>query len=131
PIWLDDVVCAGMETDLGGCRHKAWGDHHCTHKQDVGLCCAGDEVGVFKAPPVRGGAIVYKFNENLASSTGGPAISAPWGGAFAGVEGFRFRKGQGLAVDPGAFLDGTAYTLYMRVKLDETLGNRMMIRSRP
>lgn len=129
PIWLDDVVCSGIETELEGCRHRAWGDHRCTHKQDVGLCCSGDEVGVYHSPPVRGGAMIFKFNENLESSTGGAALTAPWGGAFAGVEGFHFREGQGLAVDPGGFMDGTEWTIYMRVKLDQVLGKRVMIRS--
>ena len=39
PIHLDDVECRGDEETLAQCRHKAAGDHDCTHAQDAGVIC--------------------------------------------------------------------------------------------
>jgi len=39
PIWLDDVRCSGMETDIANCRHSGWGVHNCQHYQDVSVSC--------------------------------------------------------------------------------------------
>lgn len=129
PIWLDQVVCNGFERDLEGCRHEPWGTHKCTHKQDVGVCCSGDKGDVYTPGKCRGGQLNYKFNENLDSSSGGPALSAPWGITFAGVEGLRFIEGQGLGVDPHGCVGSETYTIYLRVKLDQSTGTRTIIHS--
>ena len=38
-IWLDDLACAGNESNLGQCLHNGWGSHDCTHQQDAGVVC--------------------------------------------------------------------------------------------
>jgi hypothetical protein len=39
PIWFDDVQCIGSELDITRCHHRNWGQHDCTHGEDVGVCC--------------------------------------------------------------------------------------------
>ena len=129
PIWLDDVVCLGFERDLEGCRHRPWGDHKCTHRQDVGICCSGDRGEVVAPSKCRHGELDYHFNENLDSSSGGPDLSAPWGGRFDGVKGYRFIEGQGLGVDPSGCIDPNTYTVYLNVRLDQTIGERKLVHS--
>ena len=135
PIWLDDVVCTGYEREIGGCRHKGWGSHRCSHKQDVGICCGGDEGDVdpiyTKPSPVKGGPgspIMFKFNENLQSTTGGPGLAAPWGGQYT-AQGFHFKKGQGLTMDPEGFVSSIGYTFFFKLKLDNVQGEHMLLRS--
>ncbi len=39
PIWLDEVICDGTETQLMDCSHNAWGTNDCGHDEDVHLTC--------------------------------------------------------------------------------------------
>ncbi|XP_051013382.1 CD5 antigen-like [Acomys russatus] len=45
-IWLDDVNCSGEEQSLETCRHRLWGYHDCTHKEDVAVICSEQYPGL-------------------------------------------------------------------------------------
>ena len=38
-IWLDDVACNGLETDITVCPRNSWGDHNCSHGEEVSVQC--------------------------------------------------------------------------------------------
>ena len=40
-ILLDDVQCAGTESHLGQCEHRAEAGHNCGHLEDSGVVCTG------------------------------------------------------------------------------------------
>ena len=39
-ILLDDVACVGTELSLLDCPHSNWGQHDCSHAEDVGVRCS-------------------------------------------------------------------------------------------
>ena len=39
PIWLDDVDCVGTEPSIHNCIHSGFGNHNCSHSDDVGVEC--------------------------------------------------------------------------------------------
>ncbi|CAL8400977.1 unnamed protein product [Boreogadus saida] len=43
-IWLDNVDCAGGETDLSQCGSLGWAVHNCYHYEDVAVFCRGNQV---------------------------------------------------------------------------------------
>ena len=43
-IWIDNVMCNGMETNLNECSHSEWGQPdsaQCIHSADVSISCEG------------------------------------------------------------------------------------------
>lgn len=38
-IWLNQVNCIGDEASISHCRHGGWGNHACSHRDDVGVTC--------------------------------------------------------------------------------------------
>uniref|UniRef100_A0A8C3DWQ7 Uncharacterized protein n=1 Tax=Corvus moneduloides TaxID=1196302 RepID=A0A8C3DWQ7_CORMO len=53
-ILLDDVACVGTELSLLDCPHSNWGQHDCSHAEDLGVRCS-PETHVFSpsGPPMR------------------------------------------------------------------------------
>ena len=42
PIFLDNVVCAGNESNLAECQHPGIArSQYCTHSEDAGVICPG------------------------------------------------------------------------------------------
>lgn len=39
PILLDEVQCQGTEATLLACTHSEWGQHDCSHSEDIGVRC--------------------------------------------------------------------------------------------
>ena len=40
-IWLDEVSCSGLESNLLSCPHDQLGVHDCDHSEDAGVRCTG------------------------------------------------------------------------------------------
>ena len=41
-IWLDNVQCSGLETNIADCPHSSWGKNKCSHYEDVSVSCIPD-----------------------------------------------------------------------------------------
>lgn len=80
--------------------------------------------------PCENGELDYTLQETFASKTKGPSLDAYWGtGTFDAVNGYRFLAGQGFQLDEFNCIPGPAYTIYMKVRLDQTSGFRRLINS--
>ena len=40
PIWLDEVSCTGLESELLECPHNRIGNHNCYHSEDASVRCS-------------------------------------------------------------------------------------------
>lgn len=45
-IWMDGVDCTGDEDSIENCTRNEWGDHNCSHGEDVGIICQGEGAAV-------------------------------------------------------------------------------------
>uniref|UniRef100_UPI00358F2D10 scavenger receptor cysteine-rich domain-containing group B protein-like isoform X2 n=1 Tax=Myxine glutinosa TaxID=7769 RepID=UPI00358F2D10 len=39
PIWMDNMLCSGNETNLSHCQHSGWENHNCHHSEDASVIC--------------------------------------------------------------------------------------------
>eukprot|EP00118_Oscarella_pearsei_P020627 m.224758 g.224758 ORF g.224758 m.224758 type:complete len:1431 (+) comp40003_c2_seq6:15-4307(+) len=39
PVWMDDLVCNGHETNLTNCKFNGWKVENCVHGEDAGVIC--------------------------------------------------------------------------------------------
>lgn len=54
PIWLDDVICTGIESGIEQCVHLPWGTNDCDHSEDVSISCSNPETkGIFSCSIFR------------------------------------------------------------------------------
>ena len=44
-IFMDDVNCAGNESNILACGYSGWGRHNCNHREDVGVECSLERGG--------------------------------------------------------------------------------------
>ena len=49
PILMDDVNCSNGQTNLLACSHNGFGNHNCSHMEDVGVSCSRPPSGTYVA----------------------------------------------------------------------------------
>uniref|UniRef100_A0A8C5RWF5 Serine protease 12 n=1 Tax=Laticauda laticaudata TaxID=8630 RepID=A0A8C5RWF5_LATLA len=55
PIWLDDITCSGKEFNILQCSKGDWGQHDCSHQEDISINCYRDNDShkALLGPPIR------------------------------------------------------------------------------
>uniref|UniRef100_A0A8C6X718 Neurotrypsin n=1 Tax=Naja naja TaxID=35670 RepID=A0A8C6X718_NAJNA len=55
PIWLDDITCSGKEFNILQCPKSDWGQHDCSHQEDISINCYRDNDShkALLGPPIR------------------------------------------------------------------------------
>jgi len=61
PIWLVNVQCNGIETDIRDCRHGGWGQHNCERNKAVSVSC-NTSVRLVGGPSPREGRLEVYYN---------------------------------------------------------------------
>ena len=39
PLWLENIACSSSTSNFLECSHNGWGNHDCSHGEDVYLTC--------------------------------------------------------------------------------------------
>uniref|UniRef100_A0A8C5QYB9 Neurotrypsin n=1 Tax=Leptobrachium leishanense TaxID=445787 RepID=A0A8C5QYB9_9ANUR len=77
-IFLDDVVCTGQEHSLLECSHSSWGQHDCSHSEDIGVKCRDDSNDIFISIP-PGPAVRLVDGENTKEGRVEVFLNGEWG----------------------------------------------------
>ncbi|XP_043535013.1 neurotrypsin isoform X1 [Chiloscyllium plagiosum] len=77
-ILLDEVVCTGTELNLLGCARSNWGQHDCSHHEDVGVMCAQQETNKISESSI-GPAIRLVDGENSKEGRVEVYLDGEWG----------------------------------------------------
>ncbi|XP_050393850.2 deleted in malignant brain tumors 1 protein [Patella vulgata] len=62
PIWLDDVLCTGLEASLADCKHSGWQRHNCDHREDISVVCKDVEYRLVEGSGSHEGRVEVFFN---------------------------------------------------------------------